>query len=214
MDNIIFSSLEKVSEMLKEKLTYFFNKIKDKIELYPKSSSFELSKDELKLIEDAKKLVRQHFGVSVANTLKNMSKEERIEIVASFTREFLDISGLYDVNIVFTNNMTCNSGFNSVWGEYKSDTKELVLNTDFFDFDDDRMLKNLVDTAIHESRHAMQWQAVEGNNKYNVSRKTKKRWEQNLYYEYIHAENDIEGYYYQPVEMDARNFTTLIIGNF
>lgn len=96
-------------------------------------------------------------------------------------------------------------------GDYRGyyDGSEIVLDIDNFNADNPW---DLVNTVAHETRHAFQAHAVQVYEDTKippegVSVQTVKSWQSN-YVEgnYIDGKKDFEGYWKQPVEVDARQF--------
>lgn len=88
-------------------------------------------------------------------------------------------------------------------GSYNPQTNTITLNT--------RMLRDeavpfkLMDTILHESRHAFQQYAVDHPESVSVPPETIAIWEHNMR-NYIKSEWDYEAYIKQPIEEDARKF--------
>lgn len=87
-------------------------------------------------------------------------------------------------------------------GAYNPETNTITLNS--------RLLvtespNELMDTILHESRHAFQQYAVEHPDRVSVDRETVALWKDNMDY-YIRPEWDYEAYKNQPIEADADKF--------
>ena len=73
-------------------------------------------------------------------------------------------------------------------------------------------VRSVMETIVHELRHAVQWKAITENNFWNVDEKTRDLWAENLNFDnYIDPEVDFKGYCEQPVEADARTFSALVM---
>lgn len=95
-----------------------------------------------------------------------------------------------------------------VLGAYNPETREIDINVS--QFDEYSLYGNepsrLTQTCLHEGRHALQHQVVEGMVKYHDS-KVAEEWRHNLEEgNYISYKRNPKAYYNQPVERDAREF--------
>ena len=66
----------------------------------------------------------------------------------------------------------------------------------------------LLNTIIHECKHARQWAAVDGVD-FGYSRELIEKWKRN-FEDYISCRESDEGYAKQPVEFDASMFANTI----
>lgn len=87
----------------------------------------------------------------------------------------------------------------------------IVLNTDVLY--DPNLLVDAIDTLLHESRHQLQFEAVEHPERFDIKPEVIESWRNNLYSGYIRPEWDFEGYTKQSVERDAVHFAADIIKN-
>lgn len=94
---------------------------------------------------------------------------------------------------------------NSTIGVYCEDVRGIALNEMFIATDNDYVLRNIINTVIHECKHAMQWDAVSGRNTHGYSPQLIEAWRRN-FADYIQPEESDEGYAKQPVEYDAASF--------
>jgi uncharacterized repeat protein (TIGR02543 family) len=85
-------------------------------------------------------------------------------------------------------------------GAYYASKNKIMIHIDELESPDSYVLLN---TVIHECRHAYQYETVKGKNNHDVSEETRKQWADNF-------ENYIEGpakeYQDQPIEWDAVSF--------
>lgn len=94
---------------------------------------------------------------------------------------------------------------NATVGFYKEADQGIALNELFLTTDNDYVLRTIINTVIHECKHAMQWDAVSGRNAHGYSQELIEIWKRN-FEDYISPEESDEGYVKQPVEWDASAF--------
>lgn len=94
---------------------------------------------------------------------------------------------------------------NNTIGFYREADHGIALNELFLTTDDEYVLRTIINTVIHECKHAMQWDAVSGRNTHGYSQDLIDSWERN-FNDYISPEESDEGYIKQPVEWDASSF--------
>lgn len=87
-------------------------------------------------------------------------------------------------------------------GAYNTETNTITLNSRLLITENPQ---ELMDTILHESRHAFQQYAVENPDRVSVDRETVALWKDNMDY-YIRPEWDYEAYKNQPIEADADKF--------
>ncbi len=124
------------------------------------------------------------------------SVEQRAEYMREFHDNFNEMSG-YSDNLHFSNGMRWNN-----LGAFSPGSKRIELNARLLNESNPR---NLMETIMHESRHAYQDYAVNHPEKVSVDPRTIAIWDYNFKH-YISAEYDYEAYYHQPVEADANDF--------
>lgn len=90
-------------------------------------------------------------------------------------------------------------------GVYREDMHGIALNELFLTTDNEYVLRTIINTVIHECKHAMQWDAVSGRNSHGYSQELIAIWKRN-FQDYISPEECDEGYVKQPVEWDASSF--------
>ena len=92
-------------------------------------------------------------------------------------------------------------------GAYNPETNTITLNSRLLETDNPNELMN---TILHESRHAYQYYAIEHPDKVTVCEETIAEWKDNFEY-YIRPEWDFEAYVSQPVEADANDFANKVM---
>jgi len=133
-----------------------------------------------------------------------MSVKQRDQIVQEYSKA---IGKGLDINykgIVFEKMQPGLLGYNNGNGYvYLNDT--LIKNP--------KEVVNLIDTVAHEARHQMQSEAIKNPEKFGVDQATIKEWKVGL--ETYTGRNDRTldpwGYFYNPVELDARYFGESVV---
>lgn len=152
----------------------------------------------LNCIQTAKK----YFNQNLVDKWGSMGKNARKEYLHTFTAEFSQQLLLGSMGIQF-DDMDQNSR-----GYFKNGENVVHVNSDVLLNSDN--LKDGVDTIMHELRHAFQHQAVNDPEKYGIPKAIAELWQDN-FDNYISPAWDLEGYYNQPVEVDARDFAETIV---
>ena len=135
-------------------------------------------------------------------TWENATIEERKEILKSFMNR---VAAIYGVSIVSSINFL-NNVPDRTRGYYTHDNRTVSINEEYLSRRDSYQIMN---TVIHELRHAYQHSAVDDPSSYNVSPETIRIWEHNLKpenYKSTSKGDTYEEYVSQPVEWDAKNF--------
>lgn len=134
----------------------------------------------------------------------NYSPEERAEILNEGAFAIGEELGINIKGIKFENMEPESRGANSGDGY-------VILNSDVLY--DPSLIVDAMDTISHESRHQLQFEAIDSPEKFDISLEVIESWRNNLYQGYIRPEWDFEEYTKQPVERDAVNFAENIINN-
>lgn len=93
----------------------------------------------------------------------------------------------------------CTAGF------YNEEKTGIALNEIFLACDNKYILGEMINTVIHECKHAMQWDAISGRNTHGYSLELIEKWKINTF-DYITPEENDEAYVKQPIEWDASSF--------
>ena len=93
----------------------------------------------------------------------------------------------------------------TIAGLYNFAAGGIMLNELYIATDNDLLLKFLINTVVHECRHAMQHEAARGIDTHGCSAGLIEQWRRNIE-DYIQPEEDDEAYYKQIMEWDARLF--------
>lgn len=90
-------------------------------------------------------------------------------------------------------------------GFYSETHQGIALNELYLASDNEYVINFMINTVIHECKHAMQWDAVSGRNSHGYSEQLISIWKRN-FEDYIEPRESDEGYVKQPVEWDASSF--------
>lgn len=201
------SLLERIRKRLRKftsKLKFFFSlspniikhfeqnqgKKPEKINTTPKvEEAYDNILDEMKRLFNG-----QHPGEYLAS----ISAEKRMAVIKEFIDSIRRIYGLDDLDVVFNYDSISSCGAFCRSENYKY----VLLNQGYLDTNNPVLLLEFVSTILHEFRHAVQFNAMQGKNPLEFPEDLIKQWvENNL--NYIRCANDPEGYRNQPVEWDA-----------
>lgn len=94
-------------------------------------------------------------------------------------------------------------------GYYSYSKKVIALNMAFIASDNEKLLTVLINTIIHECKHARQRAAVDGAD-LGYSPEQINEWKRN-FDDYISPRESDEGYFKQPTEIDACGFANSVI---
>ncbi len=94
-------------------------------------------------------------------------------------------------------------------GGYNPDHNIITLNSNYLESPNS---EDLLDTILHETRHAFQQKAIEDPSSVSVNAEILNSWRDN-FENYIPPEFDFEAYTNQPVEVDANNFANEVMTN-
>ena len=137
----------------------------------------------------------------------NASIEERKQILQDYMNEVIKVYGLKDVdakihwdpNAKYTDKQI-------LWGYYNHYSHTVTLNLNALtDKNSNWDSYELLETVSHELRHAYQHEAIDHPTDFMVTKDTINTWKEN-FDNYINFDDDKDGYYAQPVEVDARDF--------
>ncbi len=204
------SRLKGLGERIIETVKRFFRKYKERVSFPPQvqekmknnykekpeiAATGEKSEAINQQIVDEMKLIfhSQDPGEYLASL---GSMREKQAVLSEFAEKLFEIYGLTDIDVVAEYMDTGTAGYYT-WKE-----KSLHFNMSYLTFDNPLLERDLVDTLLHETRHAVQFAAMDGNNKVGFDDATIIEWVKNSK-NYIRAENDPVGYQNQPLEADA-----------
>lgn len=123
--------------------------------------------------------------------------KERAQYLKEFHDNFNELTG-YTNNLRFREDMEPDN-----LGAFNPVTKQIELNEGLLLENDPQQV---METIMHESRHAFQDFAINHPEQVSVDKDTIYSWEYNFQH-YIRPEFDFEAYVNQPVEADANDFS-------
>lgn len=183
------------------------------------------------LVRQARQMAESFFGVPVetdgtagfskavstaGETLAALSPQRRMALMEDFVYGLLDLYGMSACDVIITDSdrIFAGSEIASCVGKCSFEEGLIYLNSHFLFQEDGRILKKCAVSAVHEVRHMMQWQAIQGKLELYIPREQVELWRKNLSGNYIRSAMDFEAYYHQPVERDARDFAALVMEGF
>lgn len=176
----------------------------------PETAQAELSDTDREKIEETKDLIRQCFGDDVIEKIRRASNKERINLMADFADRLAEEYGLDIVVDVTVNNVNNCGSYD--WKSKKAEFNIALLMIDGGNAHFEYCVRETIDTIIHELRHAVQHQAIEGKGFWNVDEERKNSWINNMRPgNYISSDVDLRRYSSQPIEKDAFTFSALVM---
>ncbi|HPF88282.1 MAG TPA: hypothetical protein PK537_09560 [Candidatus Limiplasma sp.] len=169
-----------------------------------------MSEADMKEIEKSKEVIKECFGEDAVDTLRKSTNLERIDLMAKFadrlTKEYdLDI----DVDITVNNVQNC--GYYD-WEHQKAVFNIVLLMVDGNNEHFDYCVKEVLDTIVHELRHAVQHKAIREPGYWNVDDERRMAWANNMAPgNYITSSSNLKRYSQQPIEADAAVFAALVM---
>lgn len=162
------------------------------------------------LIEKSKAIIGRHFPTGIEESLADMEIDQRMDTLKELCENISELYGIRVDAIKFEPGE--NIGTN-ICGLYDFQNKRIVINVDMLASDNPQILRDTVDTVIHECRHGLQYTAITTSDYPLATDLQKKSWANN-YTNYIRPEVDPRFYYLQEMEFDARNFAQAVLSNF
>lgn len=159
---------------------------------------------DLKIVEELRRSMSAMAPEGIVSYLSGMHIEERLHFIEENLLPTIATSmGISYCKVVWmeTDERLC--------GYYCHGNREIALNAAYLVTDNPTLLTILVNTIVHECRHARQWAAVEGKD-LGYSKQTIEEWKRN-FADYISSDESDEGYVKQPVEYDAAMFANSVI---
>lgn len=196
---------------LTEAITSFMRK---KIEalpyMYGPDTTYEPTEYDKGLITQSEELIKKHFPNGIEKTMLSMTVEQRVDLFKTIIEEVAELYGVDIQTIEFLTNDKIGA---YTRGCYDYEEGKVAINLDILSCSDGTNLFQIVGTIFHECRHALQYRAIIDENFTEISEETAGIWAMN-YINYIPADLDECGYYYQAVEFDARNFADTILAKY
>ena len=147
-------------------------------------------------------IVANFFDEGLNSKYAEGSLEERLNIVNGFYDDVKHSMGIC-AELEFVNKPPYELG------SYSKSSDTISLNSKYLE---DADCTSLLDTILHESRHAFQHRAIDNPKSVSVDDKTRESWNINIT-NYILPIWDFEAYENQPVEKDANEFAENVMIN-
>ena len=173
------------------------------IDVEESTPTYEPEMVDIKLAEELKNSLDKLTPGGLVAYMQEMTPEERVRFIEKNILPLIasKMSVTYDKLEWFEDDRLC--------GFYNHNNKVIALNIALLTQDSEKLLAVLLNTIIHECKHARQWAAVEGAD-YGYSQRQIAEWKRN-FDDYISTKESDEGYFKQPVEFDARGFANSVI---
>ncbi len=178
------------------------------VEQVPESVQAELSETDKEKIKETQELIHEKFGDSVVESLRNASNKQRVDMMDDFAKELATLYGL-DIEIDITVDQISSCGYYN-WAEKKAVFNIAMLMADGNDKNFAVYVREVMDTIIHELRHAVQRKAVAEPGFWDVDEERRRIWTENMN-NYIRPEVDYHGYAHQPIEADSVTFAGAVM---
>lgn len=172
----------------------------------PETLQAELGETDREMIRKTQELMRQVYGEDIVKRYAEANTRERINLTYEFAEQLAKLYGV-DVNIdMYIEEPKKNKPY--TFGKIGGNT--IILNMYLIDIgerheDFEDVIKEIIDTIIHEMRHAVQKKAIEQPGFWDMDDIRRATWARNLE-NYIPLRVDFQMYMRQPLETDARTF--------
>ena len=159
----------------------------------------EVPQSESQLKEKCTDIVKTFYNEGLNEKFWDSGLEGRCEIAQSFyseIKETMHISATMEFVPQNENSL----------GSYNPENNTISLNAKKYLYGDMPNVDDMINTIVHESRHAYQHEIVDNpERKTDISKDTIREWKDN-FDNYISPYHDFEAYRNQPVEADAFDF--------
>lgn len=176
----------------------------------PETAQVEMSETDQKMIQETQQVIQECFGENAVETLRAAKNMERISMMNEFAQKLVQLYDLdIDVDVVIQE--TNNHGAYS-WGDKKAVFNIILLTVDADNPNFEACVREVLDTIVHELRHAVQHKAIEQDGYWNVDEQRRIAWANNMAPgNYIRPSVDFKGYVNQPVEADSATFAAQVL---
>lgn len=176
----------------------------------PETSQVEMSETDQEMIQQTQQVIQECFGENAVESLRTAKNVERIAMMNEFAQRLVQIYDLdIDVDVVIqeTNH---HGAYN--WNDKKAVFNIILLTVDGDNPNFEVCVREVLDTIVHELRHAVQHKAIEREGYWNVDEERRVAWANNMTPgNYINYAVDYCGYTKQPVEADAATFAAQVL---
>ena len=156
--------------------------------------------DDVSMKKDCIGLVRNFYNEGLDLDYADKGLEGRCEIATSFYNDVKEKMGI-DADLSFANKPPYNLG------GYDPLTNRIELNSNYLEKAD---CEDLINTILHESRHAFQNKCIDTPNSVTVKDNIIEVWKDN-FDNYIRPDEDFEAYENQEIEKDANYFADSVM---
>lgn len=167
-----------------------------------------MTEEDNQTINRCKDILHEEFPEGIEAKTRSLSIDEREELFRTLVGKF---SGAYGVDISDIRFLPATEIGEYTFGYYNSELNFIAFNRDFLQSNDPAVIKEMINTILHEMRHAYQFKVI--TNTGIGSEEQRRTWALNMA-NYIPAEVDFALYQLQAVENDARAFAELILKDF
>ncbi len=162
-----------------------------------------MSETDLKMCEKTREIIDEVFEGDIFEAVSDASYSERIAYAENLIQR---LTGEYGLNLENCS-LYVDSNVDNCGGFIIRENRIKLNVAALFSEDKDQTCE-LINTIVHELRHAVQWSAVKSEEfaaQWDISEETREKWKQN-FLNYITPQQDLHAYTFQPVEDDARTF--------
>ena len=172
-----------------------------------------LSEQDREMARQTAEVIKGRLSEDPTQKMLEMSSNERIEAVESIAQELIELYGLDDVRVeICTIPGTVVGYYNREAKVLKVDVADLLIDVESL-VPEKRMeafryiVKETLDTVVHELRHAVQYRAIEldDDSYWGIDEARRIEWARNMA-NYIRGCDDPKGYYTQAIECDSYTF--------
>ena len=141
----------------------------------------------------------------IGEHLASLEPVDRTAVVGEFTSELLSILQLENVKVEISYELPAGT-----MGCYYFGDEKIVINGAYLASSNPIALREVIDTIIHEARHAMQLKALSGDNIYGFTNNQLAGWIFNLEHP-IDGQRNFQGYRKQDIEVEAFDYAAVAI---
>lgn len=193
----IINSLEEWAERSRRHSIYVTEVVQSTPTYTPEAVDMELA-------EELKQALKGIVDGDLAAHMQKMTAEERVQFIEQTILPL--VASKMSINY---NKLEWLEEESRLCGYYNRTREVIALNMAYVASNDYKLLTILLNTIIHECKHARQWAAVEGAD-FGYSQELINKWKRNIE-DYISPRESDEGYVKQPLEFDATEFANSII---
>ena len=160
----------------------------------------ECTHTEKELKHNIEGITAQKFSLDNIFRYEDMSEDDRKKYLNDYCEDVKACMGLVEVKCLYEE-------MSGLYGCYIPRADIICINTKLLE--SDNPLK-VAECMLHELRHAYQERVVTNPELYDIDAKTVQSWKENMNH-YINSEKYLHGYYTQPLEKDAFQWSKAII---